>query len=101
MKVLGSSAGHCELSGLTGFGGNQFSTVLLYPNISCEQVDMKPPSCTCQGDGGTVDVSFVTDRSMSATGTARMISARARAAPDPLVSAAADRRRRTFRSPGG
>ena len=76
VKVLGSSAGHCELSGLTGFGGNQFQTVLLYPNISCEKVDLKPPSCTCQGDGGAVDVSFVSDKPMSATGTARMISAR-------------------------
>lgn len=83
VKVLGSSAGHCELSGLTGFGGNQFSTVLLYPNISCEQVGLKPPSCTCQGDGGTVDVLFATDRSMSATGTARMISARVVLHPIP------------------
>jgi hypothetical protein len=76
VKVLGSSAGHCELSGLTGFGGNQFQTVLLYPNISCEQVGLKPPSCTCQGDGGAVDVSFLADKPMSATGTSRMISAR-------------------------
>jgi hypothetical protein len=83
VKVLGSSAGRCELSGLTGFGGNQFQTVLLYPNISCEKVDLKPPSCTCQGDGGTVDVSFMSDKPMSATGTSRMISARLALHPIP------------------
>jgi hypothetical protein len=76
VKVLGSSAGRCELSGLTGFGGSQFQTVLLYPNISCEKVGLKPPTCTCQGDGGSVDVSFASDKPMSATGTSRMISAR-------------------------
>ena len=88
VKVLGSSAGRCELSGLTGFGGNQFQTVLLYPNISCEKVDLKPPSCTCQGDGGAVDVSFVADKPMSATGTSRMISARLTLHPIPSYQTA-------------
>jgi hypothetical protein len=83
VKVLGSSAGHCDLSGLTGFGGNQFQTVLLYPNISCEKVGLKPPSCTCQGDGGAVEVSFVSDKPMSATGTSRMIAARLTLKPIP------------------
>ena len=62
VKLIGSSAGHCILTGLTGFGGNQFSTLVLYPNVLCEKLDLKPPSCTCQGDGGVVTISFVTDK---------------------------------------
>jgi hypothetical protein len=61
---------------VTGFGGNQFQTVLLYPNITCSKVHLKPPSCTCLGDGGNVDISFVADRPLGGTGTTRMISAR-------------------------
>lgn len=76
VRVLGSSVGKCELTGLTGFGGDQFKAVLLYPNISCQGVKLKPPSCTCLGDGGSVELSFVADRSMGGTGWARMISAR-------------------------
>jgi hypothetical protein len=75
LQVLGSSQGNCGLAGLTGFGGDQFKTVLLYPSVSCEQVKLKPPSCTCLGDGGAVDISFVADRTMGGTGWARMISA--------------------------
>jgi hypothetical protein len=44
--VIGSSAGHCRLLG---------------QKISCALVELKPPSCTCKGDGGIVAVSFVTD----------------------------------------
>jgi hypothetical protein len=65
LKVLGSSAGHCTASGLTGFGGNQFPTLVLYPNILCDQLDLKPPSCTCLGNGGSVTVSFVTDKNVA------------------------------------
>ena len=61
VKVIGSSQGNCTLTGLTGFGGNQFPTLVLYPDVRCENLDLKPPSCTCQGDGGTVTISFVTD----------------------------------------
>jgi hypothetical protein len=75
MRVTGSSAGDCALSGLTGFGGNQFKTVLLHPNITCTKVNLKPPSCTCLGDGGSMSISFVADREMPAVGAARMISA--------------------------
>jgi hypothetical protein len=75
VKVLGSSAGHCAVNGLTGFGGKQFQTVLLHPNILCDKVNVKPPSCTCLGDGGSVTISFVADRELPALGTARMISA--------------------------
>jgi hypothetical protein len=46
LRVLGSSQGDCRLSGLSGFGGDQFKTILLYPNIFCDKVDLKPPSCT-------------------------------------------------------
>jgi hypothetical protein len=74
VKVTGSDAGRCGLTGLTGFGGNQFN-VVLYPNIVCSRAHLKPPSCTCLNDGGSATVSIVTDRDMTATGVARMISA--------------------------
>jgi hypothetical protein len=74
-RVVGSSGGRCGLTGLSGFGGSQFSTVLLYPNIVCTKVALRPPSCTCQGDGGSVTISLFTDRAMNASGVARMISA--------------------------
>ena len=61
VKLIDNSEGHCILTGLTGFGGNQFPTVVLYPDVLCTKLDLKPPSCTCQGDGGVVTISFVTD----------------------------------------
>jgi hypothetical protein len=61
VELIGSSEGNCTLTGLTGFGGNQFPTLVLYPDVRCENVDLEPPSCTCLGDGGTVTISFVTD----------------------------------------
>ena len=36
-SCTGSTQGHCTLTGLKGFGGNQFPTVVLYPNISLRQ----------------------------------------------------------------
>ncbi len=83
VRVTGSSVGHCSIDGVSGFGGNQFQTVLLYPNIFCDKVGLKPPSCTCQGDGGSVDISFVSDRPMGATGTARLVSAQLVLRPIP------------------
>ena len=74
--MLGSSQGHCTLTGLKGFGGNQFPTVVLYPNILCDKLDLEPPSCTCLGDGGTVTISFVTDKEYGGgSGELRMRSA--------------------------
>ena len=61
LKLLGSSQGHCTLTGLKGFGGNQFPTVVLYPNVLCDKLDLEPPTCTCLGDGGIMTISFVTD----------------------------------------
>lgn len=61
VKVIGSTEGRCTLTGVTGFGGNQFPTVVLNPNILCDKLDLEPPSCTCLGDGGSLAVSFVTD----------------------------------------
>lgn len=61
VKLIGSSQGNCTLTGLTGFGGNQFPTLVLYPDVRCENLDLEPPSCTCLGDGGAVTISFVTD----------------------------------------
>ncbi len=62
VKVVGSSEGHCTLTGLKGFGGNQFPTVVLYPNVFCDKLDLEPPSCTCLGDGGAVTISFLTEK---------------------------------------
>ncbi|HEY1480242.1 MAG TPA: hypothetical protein VGF46_09440, partial [Gaiellales bacterium] len=36
LKVLGTSEGTCTLQALTGFGGNQFPTVKLHPNVLCD-----------------------------------------------------------------
>jgi len=65
VKLLGSSAGHCGVTGLTGFGGNQFPTVVLNQNILCNRLDLKAPSCTCLGDGGAVTLSFTTDKDIA------------------------------------
>jgi hypothetical protein len=62
VKVLGTSAGHCVLTGLGGFGGNQFPTVVLYPNIFCDRLDLKPATCICRGDGGAVSITFTTNK---------------------------------------
>jgi hypothetical protein len=62
LELLGSTHGQCTLTGLTGYGGNQFPTVVLYPNVYCKKVDLEPPTCTCLGDGGAVTISFVTDK---------------------------------------
>jgi hypothetical protein len=62
VKLLGSSAGSCTLRGLKGFGGNQFPTLVLHQSVLCDKVDLKPPSCTCRGDGGAMTISFVTDK---------------------------------------
>jgi hypothetical protein len=62
LKVLGSSEGTCALRGLTGFGGKQFPTLVLHQNVLCDKLDLKPPSCTCSGDGGAMTISFVTDK---------------------------------------
>jgi hypothetical protein len=65
VKVIGSSRGRCTRAGLTGFGGNQFRTIVLYPNIFCEKVDLKPATCTCRGDGGAVTITFVTNKGIA------------------------------------
>jgi hypothetical protein len=62
VKVVGSTAGRCTRTGLTGFGGALFPTLVLYPNILCDKLELKPPSCTCLGNGGAVTISFVTDK---------------------------------------
>jgi hypothetical protein len=66
VKVLDSTEGNCTLRALTGFGGNQFPTLVLHPNVLCDKLDLKPPSCTCLGDGGGVTISFVTDKEFGA-----------------------------------
>jgi hypothetical protein len=75
LKVIGSSSGRCVLSGLSGFGGSQFRALVLYPNILCEGLNLKPPTCTCRGNGGDVRVSFVADRDPALVGSPRVISA--------------------------
>jgi len=66
VKVMGSTEGRCTLRGLTGFGGSQFPTVVLHQSVLCNQLDLKPPSCTCLGDGGSVTISFATDKAFAA-----------------------------------
>jgi hypothetical protein len=75
VAVTGSSSGHCTLTGIPGFGGSQFKTVLLYPNIFCSKIDLKPPSCTCRGDGGSMTVSFTLNSEAFFAGAARVVSA--------------------------
>ncbi len=65
VKVIGSTVGRCSRTGLTGFGGNLFPTLVLYPNIFCDQLDLKPATCTCLGDGGAVTITFVTDKEIA------------------------------------
>jgi hypothetical protein len=62
VRLLGSSAGSCTLRGLKGFGGKQFPTLVLHQSVICDKLDLKPPSCTCRGDGGAVTISFVTNK---------------------------------------
>jgi hypothetical protein len=74
LALLGSSSGDCKLAGTSGLGGNQFKTVVLYPNISCSGVKLRPPTCTCRGDGGSTQVTFVADKAGILTGAARVVA---------------------------
>ena len=65
VKVLGSTAGRCVLTGVSGFGGNQFPTIVLYPNIFCDRLDLKPATCICRGDGGAVTITFRTNKHLA------------------------------------
>jgi hypothetical protein len=60
LKLLGNTGGTCTLGGLKGFGGLQFPTLVLHQNVLCDRLDLKPPTCTCRGDGGAMTISFVT-----------------------------------------
>jgi hypothetical protein len=75
LKLIGSSSGRCELGGLSGFGGNQFRGLVLFPNIQCTGLNLGPPTCTCRGNGGDVRVSFVADRETALVGSPRVIAA--------------------------
>jgi hypothetical protein len=65
VNLVSSTRGRCSLTGLGGFGGNQFPTIVLYPNIFCDQVDLKPATCTCRGDGESVTITFVTNKGIA------------------------------------
>jgi hypothetical protein len=60
LKLLGNTGGTCTLGGLKGFGGLQFPTLVLHQNVLCDKLDLKPPSCICRGDGGSMTISFET-----------------------------------------
>jgi hypothetical protein len=75
VKVVGSSVGRCVASGLHGFGGNQFKTVTLNPDVVCSGLNLKPPSCTCKGDGGVVQITFVATGRIGMPGAARVAGA--------------------------
>jgi hypothetical protein len=74
-KVVSSSAGHCYATGTSGLGGKQFGGVVANPEITCENVSLKPPTCTCRGDGGTVRVSIVSTAPIHLPGSARVDTA--------------------------
>ena len=74
VRVTSASAGRCHSSGTTGFGGSQFATVVLNPNVVCTGLDLKPPSCRCRNDGGSMVVSFVTSRILPGGGLTRVTS---------------------------
>jgi hypothetical protein len=66
VRVISSTEGDCTLRALTGFGGSQFPTVVLHPSVLCDKLALKPPTCICRGDGGSVTISFVTDKDIFA-----------------------------------
>ena len=76
LEVAGSTKGHCTLTGLKGFGGNQFPTVILYPNIHCDKLDLRATELAVPGERrGAVTISFVTDsrvRAFVSGGDARL-----------------------------
>lgn len=77
VKVIRSSSGHCAPSGTYGIGGNQFATAVLDPGISCDNLDLNPPTCTCTYNGGSVDISIIatiTSPNLEGTGAARATS---------------------------
>jgi hypothetical protein len=67
-KVIGSTSGTCTLSGTSGAGGNLFPTVVLNPEIRCQGISLKPPTCTCRGDGGHLDIVFSVTKSSYTAG---------------------------------
>jgi hypothetical protein len=58
LDVVGSTKGHCTAKGVAGYGVNQTSFL-------CDDLDLKPPSCTCLGDGDSMTVTFVTDKAVA------------------------------------
>jgi hypothetical protein len=64
VRVTSSSAGHCELARSAD------------PRITCAGIRLKPPTCTCRGDGGELIISFVADRAPSMlAGASAIVSA--------------------------
>jgi len=92
VKVIGSSRGRCTSAGLSGFGGNQFPTIVLYPNIFCDKLDLKAATCTCRGDGGAVTITFVTNKGIAVdAGELRLRNATVSFDPIPTVPPVAAR----------
>jgi len=58
LDVVDSTKGHCTTNGVTGYAVNQTSFL-------CNDLDLKPPSCTCLGDGDSMTVTFVTDKDVA------------------------------------
>ena len=75
VKLIGSTGGHCVTAGTSGFGGNQFKTVTLDPGILCTGINLKPPTCLCRSDGGSVVITFVANAQVGLSGVARVASA--------------------------
>jgi hypothetical protein len=74
-RVISSSSGHCALTGTPGYGGKLFPGVELYPKITCGDVSLKPPTCTCASDGGRIVISFTANTFPSLAGSIGITSA--------------------------
>jgi hypothetical protein len=51
VEVVDSTAGHCRTAGRS--------------SILCDELDLKAPTCTCLGDGGSMQMTFVTDKDVA------------------------------------
>jgi hypothetical protein len=61
--VTKSTTGTCQVTGTTGasVGGNLFPGAVLNPEINCANIHLKPPTCTCVGNGGALYIYFTVE----------------------------------------
>jgi|SRR5581483_3697229 len=63
IKVVGSDSGHCVVDPAPA------------PKISCNGLRLKPPTCTCRGDGGQLVISFLASKDPGMLGGASAVVA--------------------------